>query len=168
MTTLQRCLGMLERYRIPHLHTSHPNAYRAREVAESERLPARMFAKTVILHSVNGFAMAVLPADCTVLLEELETALDLEQLRLATEEDIAHRFPDSEVGTVPPFGSLFGVPLYMDVRLTEGTYIAFSAGTHRDAIHMKVADYRRLVNPCIIRFGRPGHVRSFEAAAMPR
>jgi Ala-tRNA(Pro) deacylase len=148
---------MLERYRIPYVHTSHANAYRAREVAEAEHLPAYMLAKTVIVHGPEGYAMAVLPADCKVDLEELATTLNLQHLRLATEEEVRERFPDSEVGAVPPFGNLFALPLYMDVRLADEGHIFFNAGTHRDAIHMSVGDYIRLADPVIIRFAHPDH-----------
>jgi prolyl-tRNA editing enzyme YbaK/EbsC (Cys-tRNA(Pro) deacylase) len=40
----------------------------------------------------------------------------------------------------------------MDVRLAEEPYILFNAGTHRDAIHIRVADFTRLVDPAIVRF----------------
>jgi Ala-tRNA(Pro) deacylase len=55
---------------------------------------------------------------------------------------------------MPPFGVLFDLPVYMDRRLTRDTSIVFSAGTHRDAIHMTLGDYRRLVNPLILGFSR--------------
>lgn len=154
MTTLRRCLDMLNRYRIPHLHTSHANAYRALEVAQSERLPAYMLAKTVIVRGPKDYAMAVLPADCKVDLDALNTTLN-QRLRLATEEEVRERFPDSEVGAVPPFGALFGLPVYMDVRLADEKYIFFNAGTHRDAIHMSSEDYIRLTDPLILRFALP-------------
>ena len=155
MTTLRRCLDMLERYQIPHVHTRHANAYSAREVAVAEHRPPYMLAKTVIVRSANGYAMAVLPADCKVDLEELATTLNLQRVRLATEEEIRERFPESEIGAVPPFGTLFGMPVYMDVRLAEEPYIFFNAGTHRDAIHMSFADYVRLADPAMIRFAHP-------------
>ena len=76
-------------------------------------------------------------------------------VRLATEEVVRDRFPDSEVGAVPPFGALFGLPVYADVRLADEKYIFFSAGTHRDAIHMAFSDYVRLADPLMIRFAHP-------------
>jgi prolyl-tRNA editing enzyme YbaK/EbsC (Cys-tRNA(Pro) deacylase) len=66
MTTLRRCLDMLENYQIPYVHTRHPSAYRAVEVAEAEHVPAYMLAKTVIVRGSSGYAMAVLPADCKI------------------------------------------------------------------------------------------------------
>ena len=165
MNTLRRCLDMLERHGIPHVHTSHANAYRAREVAEAEHLPPYMLAKTVIVHGPNGYAMAVLPADCKVNLAELATTLQLQDLGLATEEEVRDRFPTSEVGAMPPLGALFGLPVYMDVRLAEEAFIFFNAGTHRDAIHMSVADYLRLADPMIVRFAQPDRLlTAFEVA----
>ena len=155
MTALRRCLDMLERYQVPFVYTRHANAYTAREVAEAEHLPAYMLAKTVIVRGPNGYAMVVLPADCKVNLCELATTLNLQHLRLATEEELRERFPESEVGAMPPFGALCGLPVYMDVRLAEEPNIFFAAGTHRDAIHMSVVDYIRLADPAIVRFAYP-------------
>jgi Ala-tRNA(Pro) deacylase len=155
MNTLQRCLHMLDRYGIPYVHTSHANAYRAREVAEAEHLPPHMLAKTVIVHGSYGYAMAVLPADCKVDLDELARAASTYPLRLATEEEVREMFPDSEIGAFPPLGPLFGVPVYMDRRLADQEYIFFNAGTHRDAFHMRVADYIRLAEPVVTQFARP-------------
>jgi Ala-tRNA(Pro) deacylase len=146
---------MLENYQIPYVHTRHPIAYRAMDVAEAEHLPAYMLAKTVIVRSPNGYAMAVLPADCKIDLEQLAATLNLKYLALATEEEVRELFPESEVGAMPPFGALFDIPVYFDVRLAGEPYILFSAGTHRDAIHMSVADYFRVVDPSIIQFAYP-------------
>lgn len=155
MTTLRRCIDLLERYRVPYVHTKHANAYRSSEVAEAEHLPLHMLAKTVIVHSTIGYGVAVLPADCRIDLEELAIRLHLQQLRLATEEEIRALFPESEIGAMPPFGPSFGVRVYMDVRLATEPYIFFNAGTHRDAIHISTEDYLRLADPIIVQFARP-------------
>lgn len=155
MTTLRRCLDMLERYGVPHVHTNHPNAYRAREVAEAEQLPPYLLAKTVVVSGPVGYAMALVPADCKADLAELARALNFRHLRLATEEEVRRLFPESEVGAVPPFGALFGMPVYMDEQLAEEAYVFFNAGTHRDAIHMSIADFVRIADPVIIRFAYP-------------
>ena len=166
MTALRRCLSLLVRNHIPHLHTSHKNAYRAREVAEAEHLPPYMLAKNVIVYGPEGYAMAVVPADCKIGLEDLARALNMAHVRLATEEEVRDRFPDSEVSAVPPFGAFFGLPVYADVRLADEKYIFFSAGTHRDAIHMAFSDYVRLADPLLIDSRIPIHCPVPAGAAM--
>jgi len=44
------------------------------------------------------------------------------------------------------------MPVLVDESIETGGYVAFNAGTHRDVIHMKFADFRHLVNPLIARF----------------
>jgi Ala-tRNA(Pro) deacylase len=151
---------MLERYGIPYVHTKHANAYRAREVAEAEHLPPYMLAKTVIVRGPDGYAMAVLPADCKVDLEQLASTLNSQHFRLATEEEVRELFPECEIGAMPPFGPSFGMPVYLDIRLAEEPYILFNAGTHRDAIHMSVPDYIRLTDPTITQFAHPDRLLS--------
>jgi Ala-tRNA(Pro) deacylase len=114
-----------------------------------------MLAKTVIVRGPDRYAMAVLPADCKIDLEQLASTMNLDHLRLATEEEVRMIFPESEVGAMPPFGAPVGMPVYLDVRLADEPYILFNAGTHRDAMHMRVADYIRLADPSITSFAYP-------------
>jgi Ala-tRNA(Pro) deacylase len=155
MTTLQRCIDFLDSKRIHYTHSTHPIAYRAHDVAAAEHLPAYILAKTVVFCGDNCYAMAVLPADCEVDLEELATTLGLRRVRLATEREIGKLFPDSELGAMPPLGALFNLPVYVDRRLATQKHIVFNAGSHRDAIHMSFVDYARLAAPLITHFAQP-------------
>jgi Ala-tRNA(Pro) deacylase len=49
---------------------------------------------------------------------------------------------------------LFGLPVYLDREVANREFIAFNAGTHRDVIHMRVADFRQLVQPVMGDFSR--------------
>ena len=155
MGTLQRCMELLRRHRVPYVHTIHPNAFRAREVASAEHLPPYKLAKTVIFCGDGVYAMVVIPADCVVDLDGLAARIGVNDIRLAAENEIARLFPHAELGTMPPLGKLFNLVVYVDERLSEEKHIVFSAGTHRDAIHMSFADYIRMENPMIGRFARP-------------
>jgi Ala-tRNA(Pro) deacylase len=151
---LTKLREFLDQNGVAYTHTVHPLAYTARELAYAERAPAREVAKTVIYLSENGYGMAVLPADSVVDLEQLRLDLGLSRLRLATEAELGELFPSCELGAMPPFGNLFGLPVYVDGRLAGEEMMMFNAGTHRDVIHMHFADFQRLVNPLVIPFGR--------------
>jgi len=155
MATLQRCTDLLDRGRIHYTHAHHANAYRAREVAAVEHLPPYKLAKTVIFCGDGFYAMAVLPGDCILDLVELAISLGLQSVRLATEGEIVRLFPGAEVGAMPPFGELFNLPVYLDGRLTREKHIVFKAGTHGDAIHMRLDDYVQVARPLIMRFAYP-------------
>lgn len=135
-------------------HTVHPQAYTARDVARAEHVPAHEIAKSIVFHTEQGYGLAVLPADCDVDLQELRAGLGVSHLRLAAEHEIATLFPDTELGAMPPFGNLYGLPVYADAGLLGMESIAFNGGTHRDSVHMKTADFRRLARPVVLSFSR--------------
>jgi Ala-tRNA(Pro) deacylase len=95
--------------------------------------------------------MTVLPADHRLDLEKLDKIAG-RQTALATEVEFKSLFPDCAVGSMPPFGHLYGVATYLDKSLAEAERIVFEAGTHSDAIKMRYADYERLAKPTIADF----------------
>lgn len=154
MPTLHRILSYLDSHRIPYSHDAHPLAYTAREVAEAEHVPTHMMAKTVVFVSENGCGIAMVAADMFVDMSDLRAALGVSRLRLATEAELRELFPNCELGAMPPFGNgtLFDLPVYLDCALVNEEYIAFNAGTHRDAIRMKRADFQLAIQPVVIPF----------------
>ncbi len=153
MTALERCLNFLDRSGVQYSHSTHSPAFSARDVASAERMPAHNMAKAVIYHGDNGFGMLLLPGDFVVDFATVLQLLGLNQIRLATEIEIGHLFPDSELGAMPPIGNTVEMPILLDEALAGDEFIAFNAGTHRDVIHMSFVDFIGLVNPLIASFG---------------
>jgi Ala-tRNA(Pro) deacylase len=125
----------------------HATAFTAQEVAATEHVPGRMFAKVVMVEADGSLAMLALPAPARVSVEEARRTLEAEELRLAEEDEFAERFEGCEVGAMSPLGNLHDLPVYVDQELAEQETIVFQAGTHRDTISMRYADFERLVGP---------------------
>lgn len=153
MYLLTRLKEYLEGQKVPYQHDVHRTAYTAQEVAAEEHVPGKIVAKTVVIKVDDGFAMAVLPAVQRVDLAALKTALGAREIRLATEFEFTGLFPDCDVGAMPPFGNLYGLPVYVDQALAADPEIVFNAGTHQDTIRMKFPDFARLVQPRVLSFG---------------
>lgn len=152
MNMLDLILTHLRKNRILFSHCIHPPAFTAREVAAAEGIPAHEISKVVVYFGDNDYGILVLPADAKVDFDEVSRLMGLSYVRLATEAELVDMFPDCELGAMPPFGDMFDMPVLVDESIETEGYIAFSAGTHRDLIHMKFADFRHLVNPLIARF----------------
>jgi Ala-tRNA(Pro) deacylase len=142
--------SFLESHQAEYTVTTHPKAFTAREVAAAEHLPAREVAKTVVVFGDGGYQMVVIPATKLVDFHEVRAALGLTQARMAKEMELSRLFPDCELGAMPPFGPCYNLPVYVDGTLAGQDTIAFNAGTHREVIHMKTAEFRRLVSPNIV------------------
>lgn len=152
MSTLHRCQKYLKQNAVRYAHSIHPPAYTACEVASAERMSAHDLAKVVIYSGDNGHGMLVLPADTSVDFAEVRRLLGLREIRLATEAELIDLFPDCEVGAMPPFGSMFNLPVLADERIAVAEFMAFSAGTHQDVLRMSVSDFHKLVNPLVAAF----------------
>jgi len=158
MALLVRIQELLDHSGVAYTHTVHPLAYTAREVAAAEHQPAQEVAKVVVFLAENGYRMVVLPACKVVDFQELRAMLGFSHARLATEKELAQLFPDCELGAMPPFGNLYGMPVYLDSSLLADETIAFNAGTHRDVVHIRLDDYRKLANPEVVSLAREAMV----------
>ena len=84
--------------------------------------------------------------------EQLRQLAGVTSLREATDDEVAHLYPCSEPGTVPPLGPLYGHQVFVDEELTHHRDLVFSAGTRADAVRMRYADFAELVHPAVGRF----------------
>ena len=100
----------------------------------------------------RDMAMAVIPAPEKVNFTLLQQAANAETISLATENDFSEMFPDCDLGAMPPFGTLYGLDVYVSGTLTDTERIAFPAGTHTELLRMDYADFERLVRPRVARF----------------
>ncbi len=130
----------------------HSPAFTAAEVAASAHVAGRDFAKTVMVWIGGHLAMVVLPASRRIVLHDLRELLESPEARLATEAEFRDDFPDCELGAMPPFGNLYGLPVYVAASLAAEKEIAFNAGSHTEIIKMAFADFEDLVKPTVLEF----------------
>ncbi len=147
-----RLFKFLDGNKIQYVTLKHSPAYTAQEVAASAHIPGKEMVKTVMVKLDGEMAMAVLPASETVSFAKLKKAAHATEADLATEAEFRDLFPHCDVGTMPPFGKLYGLPVYSDIRLAEDDLIAFCAGSHAEVVRMRYVDYERLTIPEIVSF----------------
>ena len=137
---------------VKYVSIRHSPAFTAAEVAQSAHVSGRDFAKTIVVHTEGGMALVVLPASRRIVLADLREMLSAGHVRLASEAEFRDLFPDCELGAMPPFGNLYGLPVYVADSLAEEEEIAFNAGTHTEVIKMRYADFEALVRPEVLAF----------------
>lgn len=151
MPILTRLREFLEMNKVPYSVHSHPQAYTAQEIAALAHVSGRMLAKVVMVKAGDQLSMLVLPADHRVDLDRVKRLLGRD-VRLATEAEFRDAFPGCEVGAMPPFGNLFGIPVSVDRSLEQDDEIVFNAGTHTLTAKVAFADFVRLTEPRMAEF----------------
>jgi len=97
-------------------------------------LPAGCVLKVVILRFDDDYAMAVLPASHRIDMSLVREIAPDQDVRLATEGEIESRFPDFDLGALPPLPGLLGVRAYVDPTAFDHYEVAFADGRQTESI----------------------------------
>ncbi len=147
-----RLKEFLDSQGIRYVSISHSPAYTAQEIAASAHIPGKELAKTVMVKLDGKMAMAVLPASSQIDLRRLREETGANAVELAAEAEFQHRFPECELGAMPPFDNLYDLPVFVSDKLAEDEEIAFNAGSHTELIRLRYADFEKLVEPKVLAF----------------
>ncbi|HEX9773000.1 MAG TPA: YbaK/EbsC family protein, partial [Steroidobacteraceae bacterium] len=145
---------LLDANHVKYTRISHSPAFTAQEIAASAHIPGRELAKTVIVDIDGNLAMVVQSASSKVPLGRIKALTGARDVHLAGESEFRDRFPDCELGAMPPFGNLYDMDVYVDDTLAEDDEIAFNAGSHSELIRLSYKDFARLVKPKQGKFSR--------------
>jgi Ala-tRNA(Pro) deacylase len=149
---VKKLIEFLDANNVRYITIRHSSAFTSQEVAAKAHISGKELAKTVMIKIEGKMAMAVLPASFIIDFDSLKEIFGTKNVLLATEPEFKNRFPDCEIGAMPPFGNLYDMEVYVAESLTEDKEIAFSAGSHTELIRLSYEDYAHLVKPRIFKF----------------
>ena len=133
----------------------HAPTYDAQHLADAIHVSGYHVAKTVLLRvDDEQFVIAVLPATHHVDLDRARQVLSANKVELATEEEVAQRCPDCELGALPPFGSHYNMQTLVDKAMMHDKHVVFEGNTHKEAVRMKYDDLVQLEEPLVGSFSR--------------
>jgi Ala-tRNA(Pro) deacylase len=151
MAILKKLKAALDEAKVSYEVYNHPLAYTAQEIAAAQHVSGKELAKVVMLVVDGGLVMGVITGNQKIGLNTVKASLGAREARLATEDEFTARFPECEIGAMPPFGNLFGLSVFVDPALEKDESIYFNAGNHAQTVHLRYKDFERLVQPQVAR-----------------
>jgi Ala-tRNA(Pro) deacylase len=142
----ERIRNYLRERDVPYEEVKHDRAVTAQSIARAEHESGWRVAKPVMLKLGKKLAMAVVPAPVRVDLGKVRMGLGRDDVMLANEDDFATAFPDCELGAEPPFGNIYGIPVFLDRALLGDPYLVFRDGTHRGTLKTSMSDFLRVID----------------------
>ena len=124
----------------------HEPVFTSEQAAAVRGVPLASGAKALVLKAGEAFVLVVVPADRKLDSKKARVALGSRSIRFASRDEVA-QLTGLEPGSIPPFGSLFGLPTYCDPALGENAAINFNAGDHSISVQMTYADYAAVERP---------------------
>ena len=151
---LKRIVDLLERHQVTFEQCSHEAVYTSADTARVRGEPLHSGAKALVVKTESRFVLLVLPGDCKLDSKASKKLTGSKSLRFAAREEVAE-LTGLEPGSIPPFGSLFGLPTFCDTGLADCEQINFNAGAHTESIRMRYQDYLHVESPTVGEFSRP-------------
>src|SRR5262245_61212941 len=124
----------------------HAPVFTSEEAARVRGTPLGSGAKALVCKADDRFVMIVLPADRKLSSKAVRKNQNIKSLRFASREEV-EQLTSLAPGSIPPFGSLFGLSTWCDQRLSDHPRINFNAGDHTISISMAYADYLSAEQP---------------------
>jgi Ala-tRNA(Pro) deacylase len=116
---------------------------------------SRNAAKTIIFRANGQLVMVVLNEGRVVDMEAIKKIVGCDDLSVVPENELSDRFGPCEPTAIPPFGTLFQIPIYCDRTLAQQPEIEFRAGTVKDTIRMPLSEFAQIEAPTMADFSSP-------------
>jgi Ala-tRNA(Pro) deacylase len=158
MAKISDLLRYLQSNKVEFQVMEHDPAFSAHDVAAVAHVPESEMAKAILIKIDEHYWMAVLRSDQRINQQLIRRVFGAKIVHLAHEEELGMLFPDCQIGAMPPFGNLYGLPVVVEESLAGDEEIVFNACTHTKAIRMKFSDFKRLAKPVITGFAESVHV----------
>ncbi|MFP4524703.1 MAG: aminoacyl-tRNA deacylase [Candidatus Woesearchaeota archaeon] len=153
-----RIKALLDEKGFDYEHFEHEHVHSSTDAAKVRGTRLEEAAKALILkdRKSHALSMFIVGGDRKLDLKAVKKdVLGTKNVSLAPPGEVLEA-TGCAVGSVPPFGQLFNLPVYFDRHLEETQeYIVFSAGTHHDSIRMRTRDFLSVVRPAVAAYSRP-------------
>lgn len=131
----------------------HEAVHTSEEAAKVRNTPLREGAKALLMYADDAPVMVVVPGSRKLDMKGFKSLYRIKDLRMATPAEV-EQVTRVTIGAVPPFGHIFGIPVYMDISVRTNTHVSFNAGLHTHSIRMKQADFEKLAQPTVGEFSK--------------
>jgi aspartyl-tRNA synthetase len=106
-------------------------------------------AKALVLQKDKDLILYVIPGDQRADLDGLKKYFGAKRIAFASKDTVQTK-TGLEVGSIPPFGSIIGLPTYVDQSLADNQEIAFNAGRLDRSVKMRYQDFINVEKPTAI------------------
>ena len=147
----QALKNLLDESSVNYKIITHERVFTSEEAARIRGVPLSSGVKAMVTKSEKGFYLVLVPGDKKIDFEKLKPKTG--KAKLASSEDV-FRITGCEVGSVHPFGPLFGLQVLMDRHILDNETVNFNAGLHEVSISMNPREMAKIIKPEIGDFAK--------------
>jgi Cys-tRNA(Pro) deacylase len=153
LSVFDQIRALLDENEVAYRVLEHEPAFTSEEAARVRGTELSQAAKALVFRADRKPMLIVVPGDRRVDTEAVKREFGIHNLWFVSPEQV-EELTGVRIGAVPPFGSLLGIPTYLDRRVVENDRIVFNAGSHTRSVLMSPADLVALTDPTIGQYSK--------------
>ncbi len=138
----------LQNDKVPFDTHEHEPVFTSADAAKVRQTAIHMGVKALVMYADGKPIMVAVSADRKVDMKAFKQQFHVRDLRMGTPEEV-QEVTSVPIGAVPPFGHIFGIPLYIDESVRDNKTVVFNAGFHTKSISLKETDYEKVAKPTV-------------------
>lgn len=147
----QQAIELLKKSSVSFQLIDHPPTRTAQEAAKVAGSKPEEVAKSLVLMADKKPMLVIVAGDRRIDFKTLKKLKGIKDLRMATPEEVLAQ-TDCPIGSVPPFGQLFNLPVIIDSAIEKMDEVVFSPGTNIQSVRMKAKDLLKILKGKIFDF----------------
>lgn len=143
---MRKLLEFFERENVEYKLYEHEPVYTSEQASKVRGVELKTGVKSLVLKTDDGqFLLSDIAADAKVDLKKLQALAKTSRIHFATREEVL-AVTNCEPGSVHPFGSLFGIPTYLDRSVLANEFVNFNIGLLTRSVRISAVDLARTLN----------------------
>ena len=135
----RKILSHLDALGIPYEKLEHEPVTTSEAAAGARASRLEQGAKALVVKAKDDYYHLIISAAARLDNKKLRGVIGSRKLRFASAEEV-FEITGCRPGAVPPFGNLFGLPVYMDDLLLGEETVYFNCGSHTVSLRMSRED----------------------------
>lgn len=157
----KKILNYLEKEKVKYEVVDHKKVYTALDAANTQKIKPQEVAKTLVMKVDSDYMLALVPANKNIDKKKFKVTVnkylkklqkDFPEIKLAKKVDFAKeawmkKNLAGKIGSIPPFGKLLKINLFMDGSLFTKKHIYLQSGEYTQSIKLTPKNFIKLEDP---------------------
>lgn len=160
MTLFQKFIKFLIKNKVKYEIISHRTVYTAFDKAATLKVKPKIIGKTLILKTNSNLVIALVPGDKNLDKNKFKKIINswlkkqgkkpVKNVDFISEKLMKNKFKGVKVGAIPPLGSFWGLPTFIDKSLLKEKTIIINGGDYNCSLKISPITIKKLLPDLII------------------
>ena len=150
MAIPKKIIKFLEKAKVKYEPIEHKRVYTAHDKAATLKVNPKVVGKTLVLRTDKKIVLALIPANKNLDLNKFKKIAKTKKAGFISEREMKNKFKGVKIGAIPPFGTLWGLPTFVDKTLLKESKIIISGGDYNWSIKISPSNFKKLIPDLVI------------------